>query len=113
MAAPSGLSPGETSGLVGQAEDPPVIVLKTLVLGLAAHIADIDLLDDDGELEGGEDLVPADCGDLEPGAGGIALNGVGAGGETLAPGRHRGDLAPSRVVARLDPIIEEITEIGE
>src|SRR4029077_13049698 len=86
---------------------------EALVLGLAADIADIDLLDDDGELEGGEHLVPADRSDIEPGARGIALDRIRARRKPLAPGRHRRDLAPGGVIARFDPVIEEIAEIGE
>ncbi len=74
-------NPGEAARLVGQSQDAPVIIAKALVLGLAAHIADIDLLNDDGQLEGGEDLVPKDRVDREPGARGIALDGVGARGK--------------------------------
>src|SRR5712671_6440248 len=105
LVSPTLILNGQPARLVGEAANAAVIIAETLVLGLAAHIADIDLLDDDGELEGGEDLVPADRGDREPGARGIALDGVGTGREALAPGRHCGDLAPDRVVARLDPVI--------
>ena len=82
--------------LLGQPEDAPVIVAETLVLRLTAHEADIDLLDDDGELERGEDLVPADLGQIEPGACGVALDGLGAAPATSRPpaGRTWTDVIP-------------------
>src|SRR5207237_2529192 len=85
---------GHDARLGGEAEDAAPIEAETLILGLAAHIANVDLLDDHGELEGGEDLVPADRADIEAGARGIALDRLGPAREAVAPGRHRRDLAP-------------------
>src|SRR3954452_21785829 len=86
---------------------------KTLVLGLTAHEADIDLLNDDRELERGENLMSAGRADIEAGARGIATDCLHPAWKSLAPGRHRGDFAPFGRIARLDPIIEHIAEIGE
>jgi len=86
---------------------------EAFVMGLAAAPADVDLLHDDGELEGGEDLVPADVADIEAGALGIAGDGLGARRKAPMPGRHRRDAAPGRIGARLGPVIEDIAEIGE
>src|SRR5438067_12640318 len=95
---------GEQAGLGGEAEDAAPVELEAPVLRLAAHKADIDLLDDDSELEGGEDLVPANRCDIEAGARGIALDRLGAAREAVAPGRHRRDIAPLRIIIRLDPV---------
>ena len=67
------LSERETARLGGQAEDAAPVEAEALVLGLAAHIANVDLLDDHRELEGGEDLVPADRADIAAGARGVVL----------------------------------------
>src|SRR5438876_714165 len=37
----------------------------------------------------------------------------GAAREAVAPGRHRRDLAPFRRIAGLDPVVQQIAEIGE
>src|SRR5205085_7763758 len=104
---------GEQTRLGGEAEDAPVIVAEALVLRLPTHKANVDLLDDDGELEGSEHLVPKDRADIEAGAGRVSRDRIGAARETVAPGRHRSDVAPLRVVAGLDPIIQHIAEIGQ
>src|ERR1700730_18372558 len=67
----------QNARLGGEAEDAPPVEFETPVLRLAAHEANVDLLDDDGELEGGEHLVPADRRDIETGAPGIALDRLG------------------------------------
>src|SRR5436305_7432342 len=91
---------GQQTRLGGEAEDAPVIVAEALILRLAAHKADVDLLDDDRQFERGEHLMPKDRADIEAGALGVALGRFGAARETVAPGRHRSDLAPLRVIAR-------------
>src|SRR5712675_141409 len=104
---------GEQTRLGGEAEGAAVIVAEALVLRLAAHKANVDLLDDHRELERGEHLMPADRRDIEAGARGVALDRLGAAGEAVAPGRHRRDLAPLGIIARLDPVVQHIAEIGE
>src|SRR5436190_2672713 len=104
---------GEQTRLGGEAEDAVVIVAEALVLRLPTHKANVDLLDDDGELEGSEHLLPKDRVDIEAGAGRVSRDRIGAAREIFAPGRHRSDVAPLRVVAGLDPIIQHITKIGQ
>src|SRR6266576_1222252 len=104
---------GEQTRLGGEAEDAAVIVPEALILRLPTHKANVDLLDDDGELEGSEHLVPKDWVDIEAGAGRVSRDRIGAAREIFAPGRHRSDVAPLWVVAGLDPIIQHITEIGQ
>src|SRR3979490_1062599 len=53
--------------LGGEAEDAAPVEAEALVLRLAAHEANVDLLDNHGELEGGEHLMPADRRDVEAG----------------------------------------------
>src|ERR1700724_1549326 len=60
--------------LGGEAEDAAPVEAEALVLGLAADEANVDLLDDHRELEGGEHLMPADRRNVEAGAGGVALD---------------------------------------
>src|SRR5580700_892112 len=103
---------GQSARLFREAEHAPPVEFKPAILSLAAHIADIDLLDDDRELERGENLIPADRADIEAGARGVTLDGFGQSREAVAPGRHRRDRAPSLGVVRLDPIIQQIAEIG-
>src|SRR5204863_7317218 len=104
---------GEQTGLGGEAQDAAVIVPEALILRLPTNKANVDLLDDDGELEGSEHLVPKDRADIEPGAGRVSRDRIGTIRDTVAPGRHRSDVAPLRVVAGLDPIIQHIAEIGQ
>src|SRR5580704_4478132 len=80
--------------LGGEAEDAAPVEAEALVLGLTAHIANVDLLDDHRELEGGEDLVPADRTDIAASARRVTPDRLGPARETVAPGRHRRDLAP-------------------
>src|SRR5204863_5423286 len=94
---------GQPARLGGKAEHAPPIELEPPVLRLAAHITDIDLLDDDRELERGENLVPADRADIEADARGVARYRLRPAGETLAPTWHRRDLPPFLRVARFDP----------
>src|ERR1700716_3262742 len=75
--------------LGGEAEHPPPVEAEALVLRLAAHEANVDLLDDDRELEGGEHLMPADRGDVEAGARGVTVDCLGPARGAVAPGRHR------------------------
>src|ERR1051326_5475598 len=103
----------QDAGFGGEAEHAAVVMAEALILRLAAYKADIDLLDDDGELEGSEHLVPKDRGDIKACARSVALDRFGTGGETVAPSRHRSDLAPFRVVVGLDPIIQHVAEIGQ
>src|SRR5579875_2543478 len=75
--AEQGVHPGAEAGEAG-------------VAGLAAEVADEDLLQDHGELESGEGAIPAEFGEVEAGLGSVERGGLGPGGEARPPGGHGG-----------------------
>ncbi len=61
-----------------------------MVLGLASDETDIDLLQDDGDLEHPEDVVPVDGAQIEAGRVRVALDRPGAVRKAFVLTRHGG-----------------------
>src|SRR3546814_10131858 len=74
-------------------------------------MAGVDLLEDDGDLEVGEDDVPLEVVDRDATAVGVLLDDLLRGGEPLVRGSAGGD----RVVERADlvPEADQRAEVGE
>src|SRR5262245_35017249 len=80
--------------------------------GLALHVAEIDLLNDDGDLEDGEDLVVADVGDVAARARRVALEQFVA-REIAGTMRYRGQRIALLGWGRRRPIGEQDAEIDQ
>src|SRR6185436_15999841 len=78
----------QARGVTGQIGDARVEGRETAVRRLPLHVAIVDLLDDDGDLEDGEDLVVADVRHVTAGARGVARDHL-IRRQVAGPVRHR------------------------
>src|SRR5215207_8549216 len=77
------------------------------VVGLPPPVAEEDLLQDDGELEDGEDLVEADARRVSPRAPAVAFQNLLAREPALAVRHRRDGVAPRARHGRVHPVAEQ------
>ena len=84
-----------------------------MVLGLAPDETNENLLQDDGDLEGAEDVVPPHRAEVEAGPLRVARDRLGARGEAVAPARHGRRLDPGLRVAGLAPKGQQVAQVHQ
>src|SRR5574341_353173 len=104
---------GQFPGGVHQAPGAAAVVLEAHVLGLAAVEADVDLLDDDGRLPVGEDLVEVDVAHVHARAAGVMLGDLAAGVPAGLDGGHGGERRARLAVRRLHPGAQQRPHVGQ
>ena len=90
-----------------------VVVRESIILGLSAPVADINLLNDYRELHHRKGVIPLDVVDIEAALSTVSFDHLFTEPKPRLPGGHRGPFDPRWIIVGFHPLVEEVTEIHE